>query len=268
MTDYERIERVIRFLEKNYLDQPSLATLAKVAGLSESHFHRLFSRWAGTTPKSFLKYLTARHAKELLRQSQDLLSATLSSGLSSPGRLHDLLISIDAMTPGEFKAKGLGVEILYGIHPSPFGDCLIGVTRRGICHLAFVDSDRKAATARLKRAWPKASFKPEKITTGKTIRQIFGKRKNRLSIFLKGTPFQLKVWEALLQIPPGKILSYTDIARAIGSPKSSRAVGSAVGSNTIAYLIPCHRVIRESGAMGGYHWGIPRKQAILGWEAR
>lgn len=268
MSDYERVERVIRYLEKHHLEQPSLAELAKVAGLSESHFHRLFTRWAGTTPKSFLKFLTAGHARSLLARSGDLLNVSLDSGLSGPGRLHDLFVTFEAMTPGECKAGGDGVEVRYGFHPSPFGTCLIGVTKRGVCYLAFVDGSEVKALAELRRKWPRASLRPSQAATGKAVRRIFFRRKGRkVPVVLAGTPFQLKVWEALLRIPPGRALSYAGLAGAIGAPKASRAVGTAVASNAIAYLIPCHRVIRGSGGFGQYRWGSARKQAVLAWEA-
>jgi AraC family transcriptional regulator of adaptative response/methylated-DNA-[protein]-cysteine methyltransferase len=269
MTDYERIEKVIRYLERHYLEQPSLVKLAGVAGLSEFHFHRLFTRWAGTTPKSFLKYLTANHAKSLLEDSRDLLGAAFDSGLSGPSRLHDLFVSIEAMTPGEFKAKGAGVEIKYGFHLSPFGKCLIGTTERGVCYLAFVDEREQQAVDEMKRKWPNASLKSHKTEIAKIAKKIFGGRRSgkQIPVMLTGTPFQLKVWEALIRIPPGQVLSYSDIAKAIGSPNASRAVGTALGSNTVAYLIPCHRVIRETGEFGEYHWGTARKRAVLAWES-
>ena len=267
MTDYERIEKVIRYLDCRYLEQPSLSVLAKVSGLSVFHFHRLFTRWAGTTPKSFLKFLTAKHAKELLLSSRDLLSASLESGLSGPSRLHDLIVGVDAMTPGEMKSQAEGIEIAYGTHPTPFGNCLIGITSRGICYLSFT-TNKSHAVAELRELWPKARFKSDQKKTRPVIQTIFGSSgKRKLSVVLRGTPFQLKVWEALLRIHPGAVLSYTDVADAIGNPGAARAVGTAVASNQVAYLIPCHRVIRETGILGEYRWGQMRKQAILGWEA-
>lgn len=267
MTDYEKIEKVIRHLESSYLSQPSMKELAQVAGVSEFHFQRLFSKWTGTTPKSFLQYITAKHAKHLLAESKDLLSAALDSGLSGPGRLHDLIISIEAMTPGEFKAKGAGVEIHYGVHSTPFGECLIGVTSRGICHLAFVDANLNDAILELKSNWPRAKFKRVKTETAKIVKTIFGnKRKGKLSLLLKGTPFQIKVWEALLRVPEGAVTSYSALAEVVDSPRAARAIGTAVGSNEVAYLIPCHRVIRETGVIGDYRWGTTRKRALLTWE--
>jgi AraC family transcriptional regulator of adaptative response/methylated-DNA-[protein]-cysteine methyltransferase len=273
MTDYERIERVIRHLESHYLEQPDLGALARVAGLSVFHFHRLFSRWAGITPKAFLKFLTARHAKALLRSSRDVLQASLDSGLSGPGRLHDLLVSIDGMTPGEFKNYGRGMKIRYGFHPSPFGTCAIAVTDRGICRLSFLNRDgaapRAAVLDELRSAWPNAAIRRDPRSTGRIVLKIFKRRRNstdRLPVFLVGTPFRLKVWEALLKIPAGRVLSYRDVARRIGHPRASRAVGTAVSQNPVAFLIPCHRVIRETGVIGDYRWGPGRKTAILAWE--
>ncbi|PIT98957.1 MAG: 6-O-methylguanine DNA methyltransferase [Bdellovibrionales bacterium CG10_big_fil_rev_8_21_14_0_10_45_34] len=267
MTDYERIEKVIRFLDSNYKAQPSLHELSNVAGLSEFHFQRLFCRWTGATPKSFVQYLTARHAKQLLSESRDILSTSLDSGLSGPSRLHDLIVSIEAVTPGEFKAKGSGVEIRYGFHETPFGKCLLGVTKRGVCHLTFVDLGLADAVSQMKESWPNASFKSAKAETAKVIRQMFKKSSaGKLSLFVRGTPFQIKVWEALLRIPEGSVVSYSHLAKLAGAKGASRAVGSAVGQNAISYLIPCHRVIRETGAFGEYRWGTNRKRAVLIWE--
>ena len=246
MTDYERVEKVIRYLEAHCRQQPRLEKLARVAGLSESHFHRLFSRWAGTTPKAFLKALTAAHAKQLLRESKDLLNVSLEAGLSGPGRLHDLLVTVEGVTPGEFKARGAGLEIRYGFHATDFGKCLIGVTARGICHLAFTDEkQQKSAFSELEEKWPNASLKLDSRVTARVVSQVFiPKRKNRISVFVSGSPFQLKVWEALLRIPAGQVSSYGDVAVSVGRQGACRAVGTAVGANPIAFLIPCHRVIR------------------------
>lgn len=267
MTDYERIKKVIQYLEANFQKQPSLKELSAVAGLSEFHFQRLFCRWAGTSPKSFLQFLTAKRAKQLLFESRDLLTTSLESGLSGPSRLHDLIISFEAVTPGEFKAKGAGVEIRFGVHKTPFGDCLIGITKRGVCHLAFIDGDSADAISEMKESWPQARFKSAKAETAKVVRSIFNRDGHRrLSLLLRGTPFQLKVWEALLRIPEGAVVSYGHLAELAGVPGASRAVGSAVGQNAIAYLIPCHRVIRETGVFGEYRWGASRKRAVLSWE--
>lgn len=274
MNDYERIEKVIRYLGSHYLEQPDLRTLARVAQVSEFHFHRLFSRWAGVTPKAFLKFLTAKHAKALLRQSQSVLDASLDSGLSGPGRLHDLLVSVDAVSPGEFKSYGEGMEIRYGFHPTPFGTSIIGVTTRGICHLSFLEQDsssrRASVISELKSDWPKAVLRHHPQSTRQIVSKIFDRGfrgpTQTIPVLLVGTPFRLKVWEALLKIPFGHVLSYRDVARSIGAPTSSRAVGAAVGRNPVAYLIPCHRVIHESGIVGEYRWGRLRKLALLAWE--
>jgi AraC family transcriptional regulator of adaptative response/methylated-DNA-[protein]-cysteine methyltransferase len=274
MNDYERIEKVIRYLESHYLEQPDLHTLAGIAQVSEFHFHRLFSRWAGITPKAFLKFLTAKHAKALLRESRSVLGASLDSGLSGPGRLHDLLVSVDAVSPGEFKNYGQGMEIRYGFHSTPFGTCVIGVTARGICHLSFLEHDspsrRASVLGELKSDWPKAVLRHHPQSTRQMVSNIFdgGFRSptQKIPVLLVGTPFRLKVWEALLKIPFGHVLSYRDVACSIGAPTSSRAVGAAVGKNPIAYLIPCHRVIHETGIVSDYRWGQARKVAILAWE--
>ncbi len=269
MTDYERIAKVIAYLKQRHVEQPSLADLARVADLSESHFHRLFTRWARTTPKDFLKYLTVNHAKSMLQTSRDLLSVSLDAGLSGPGRLHDLFVSVEAMSPGEFKRQGHGVEIRWSIQESPFGPCLIAVTDRGLCHLAFLDSELnpQQALEGLKKKWPQAQVVEKVKETAQTAKMIFEGQGEKLSILLGGTAFQLKVWEALLRIPSGHLASYSDIAKAIGTPGASRAVGTAIGQNSIAYLIPCHRVIRETGEFGAYRWGGERKCALLAWES-
>jgi len=275
MTDYERIERVIRYLESHYLEQPDLRTLAGVARLSEFHFHRLFSRWAGITPKAFLKFLTAKHAKALLRKSRGVLEASLESGLSGPGRLHDLLVSVDGMTPGEFKNYGQKMEIRYGFHATPFGTCIIATTARGVCHLSFVDPDspthRASMINALRSAWPKADIRHHSRSTRQIVSKIFNRRRRsqmeKLSLFLVGTPFRMKVWEALLKIPPGHVVSYQDVARWVEHPRASRAIGTALSQNPVALLIPCHRVIRSTGIVGDYRGGHLRKKAILAWES-
>ena len=271
MTDYERIENVIRHLKEHYVEQPDLRTLAGIAEVSEFHFHRLFSRWAGVTPKALVKFLTAKHAKALLRESQSVLDASLDSGLSGPGRLHDLLVSVDAVSPGEFKSYGEGMEIRYGFHSTPFGTCLIGATARGICHLSFLGQDsssRRASTIReLRSDWPKAVLHHHPQSTRELAAKIFHRgRSEKIPVLLVGTPFRLKVWEALLKIPSGHVLSYRDVARSINAPTACRAVGAAVGANPVAYLIPCHRVIHETGIVGNYRWGRARKLTMLAWE--
>lgn len=268
--DYDRIETAIRYIDAHATRQPSLKEIADSVHLSEFHFERLFSRWAGTTPQRFLRYLTKEHAKQLLNESRDLLDVTYQTGLSSPGRLHDLLVTYEAMTPGEYKQRGAGVTVTYGIHPTPFGDCLIGVTSRGICRLNFLQANTREQTiSEFQHAWRNASLIEDEAVTAPIIEQIFTDTpsKKPLTLLLKGTNFQIKVWEALLQIPAGSVVSYETIARQIGSPAAVRAVGTACGQNGIGYLIPCHRVIQKVGGLGGYRWGLPRKQAILGWEA-
>jgi AraC family transcriptional regulator of adaptative response/methylated-DNA-[protein]-cysteine methyltransferase len=268
--DYGRIEQAILFLEKNFREQPDLKEVAASVGLSEYHFQRLFSRWAGISPKRFLQFLTIEYAKQLLAESKSVLDVTYESGLSSPGRLHDLFVTCEAITPGEFKNKGEGLTISYGFHPSPFGECLLSITERGVCGLAFVqNNDQTSALEELKRNWPKSTFLEDATQTLPFVEQIFNPVKDRqaLPVILKGTNFQIKVWQALLKIPPGSVVSYDELATLIGQPGAARAVGNAVAQNPIGYVIPCHRVIRKMGVVGDYHWNPARKRAILGWEA-
>ena len=271
-TDYARIERAILFIESNVRRRPSLDEIAASAGLSPFHFQRLFRRWAGLSPKRFAQYLTATMAERSLRASGTLLDAADAAGLSGPGRLHDLIVSIHAVTPGQLKNRGEGLTIRFGVHPSPFGDCFLAVTERGICQLSFLDpNNRERAMADLKRRWTDAIILERPESTRPVAERLFGasrtSRHGPLHLFIQGTNFQVKVWEALLTIPPGAVASYQEIARRIGAPSATRAVGTAVGQNPVSYLIPCHRVIRKSGAFGQYRWGAARKQAMLGWEA-
>ncbi len=271
-SDYQRIEKVIRYLEKNFIKQPDLAELAIIAGLSEFHFQRLFSRWVGISPKRFLQFLTKEHAKRLLLDSENLLSVTYGSGLSSPGRLHDLFVRCEAVTPGEFKSGGEGIIIRYGIHPTPFGEVLLAITDRGICALYFVAAGTvDHYIEKLDHLWPKARIKENPDSTKEVVEAIFMRERWRrdqpFRLILKGTNFQIKVWEALLQIPEGNAVSYELIARSIGSPRAVRAVGSAVASNPVSYVIPCHRVIRKPGEFGSYQGGTARKKIILAWES-
>ncbi len=270
--DYQRIEQTIRFLERHAGKQPSLEEVAEHIGLSPFHFQRLFKRWAGVSPKRFLQFLTVESAKRLLRESASVLDTALEVGLSGPGRLHDLFVSVDAVTPGEFKNQGQGLELRYGFHDTPFGHCLVGQTPRGICHLGFVEQDdRQQALLVLKERWGDAAFREDAEASGKTVERIFSpdglNPSEPIQILLRGTNFQLKVWEALLRIPPGTVTSYGTLAEAIQHPRAHRAVGTAVGHNPIACLIPCHRVLRTNGEIGGYRWGTARKRAILGIEA-
>jgi AraC family transcriptional regulator of adaptative response/methylated-DNA-[protein]-cysteine methyltransferase len=271
-SDYVRIEKAIAYLEANHQEQPDLDRLARHVGLSPFHFQRLFRRWCGISPKRFLQFLTIQYAKGLLEESRSILDATFESGLSSPGRLHDLFVTVEAVTPGEYKQEGAGLEISYGIHQSPFGECLLAVTERGVCGLAFLGPlGKKEALADLASRWPKARFFERPELTSPIFRAIFPKKAHeggrKVTLYLAGTNFQLKVWEALLRIPPGRLVSYEDIAGLIGQKEATRAVGAAVGANPISYIIPCHRVIRKIGLFGDYHWGAVRKKAIIGYEA-
>lgn len=269
--DYAIVEKALRYLDENFRQQPSLSILARQVGLSEYHFQRLFTRWVGISPKRFLQFLTKEHVKTLLDQQWPLLQASYASGLSSPSRLYDLLIRTEAVTPAQYKTRGQGLTISYGFHPTPFGECLAAVTPLGLCHLSFQGAeDRKEAFAELQKRWPQAYWieEPQRVAT--TVKQIFAHWPQTilppLALHLNGTNFQLKVWEALLHIPPGTLTSYEHIAQAIGEPRAARAVGQAVAANPIALLIPCHRVIRKIGVLGNYGGGRARKKAILGWE--
>ena len=262
--DYLRIEQAILYLENHYQDQPSLEQVASNIGLSEFHFQRLFTRWAGVSPKRFLQFLTKEGAKELLSRSENLLETTHQVGLSSLGRLHDLFVTTEAVTPGEFKTGGEGVTIRYGLHASPFGKCLVAVTERGICHLGFVQSSEGAAIDNLVADWRNARMVEDSRSTAPLVSAIFDAAPGTpLHVHLRGTNFQLKVWEALLQVPTGSVTTYEGLAQRIGQPSASRAVGSAVGHNPIAVLIPCHRVIRKVGDFGNYRYGALRKKALL-----
>ncbi len=268
--DYQRIEQAIRYLEEHFLEQPDLSAAANSIGLSEYHFQRLFTRWVGISPKRFLQFLTKEHAKALLRRPVDLLEATYASGLSSPGRLHDLFVACEAVTPGEYKTHGAGLNIQYGFHQTPFGECLLARTPRGVCALAFVEPDgREQALKDLQVKWRSARLEENPSATAPLVAQIFqapDARVGTMSLLLNGTNFQIKVWEALLRIPSGAVVTYEDIALSIGMPRAARAVSNAVASNPVAVLIPCHRVIRKDGEFGGYHYGTARKKALLGWE--
>jgi AraC family transcriptional regulator of adaptative response/methylated-DNA-[protein]-cysteine methyltransferase len=269
--DYARIERAILYLNGHFAEQPGLREVAAHVRLSEYHFQRLFRRWAGISPKRFLQYLTAEHARGLLRQSHNVLEASDAAGLSGAGRLYDLMVAIHAATPGEVKNLGAGLAIEYGVHPSPFGPCFIALTPRGICAVEFVSASTRAALARLRAQWPKALLRENTRRTRPVADRLFGFRRvapgGASELYVRGTNFQVKVWEALLRIPAGSAATYEDVAAAVGAPRAARAVGTAIAQNPVALLIPCHRVIRKSGAVGEYHWGTARKQAILGWEA-
>ena len=265
---YRLIEQAIQYIEANARNQPELAQIASAVGMSEYHFQRLFTRWAGISPKRFMQFLTKEHAKGLLDKSENLLEVTHQTGLSSLGRLHDLFVNAEAVTPGEYKSRGAGVDIHYGLHPTPFGKCLIATTERGICHLGFVDGSEGKALDSLVEYWKQATMIEDYKTTAPLVNRIFldGDSTTSLKLHLRGTNFQIKVWEALLGIPSGGLTTYEHIALQVGSPRAMRAVGSAVGDNPIAYLIPCHRVIRKTGEFGNYLYGSARKKAILARE--
>jgi len=270
--EYRRIEKAIHFLEENFRRQPGLKEVARQVGLSEHHFHRLFSRWAGVSPKRFLQFLTADYARRLLRESANVLDAAHESGLTGPGRLHDLIVNVYAMTPGELKEEGAGLTIRFGVHPSPFGDCLVAVTDRGICAVSFLSAERGGdVRGKLENRWSRATFRKSQAGTKDVANRIFDpsrwKNGSPLSVIVRGTNFQVKVWEALVRIPPGCAVSYEQVASRIGAPTSARPVGSAIARNPVAFLIPCHRVIRKTGDFGEYGSGSARKKAILAWEA-
>jgi AraC family transcriptional regulator of adaptative response/methylated-DNA-[protein]-cysteine methyltransferase len=269
--DYQRIEDAIQFLELNYKRHPALKEVADSVNLSEYHFQRLFVRWVGISPKRFLQYLTKENAKRLLEESKSILDVTYETGLSSPGRLHDLFITCEAVTPGEYKNQGQDLTIRYGFHPTPFGECLLAYTKRGICNLIFVSHhDCMGALNNLSNRWLKATLMEDTDATQTLVNQMFsqyiGNGLPRLRLFLNGTNFQIKVWEALLNVPPGYVMSYEDIAFLVSAPKASQAVGNAITNNPIPVIIPCHRVIRKSGEFGNYRYGTARKKALLGWE--
>lgn len=265
---YKLIEQAIQYIEVNVRSHPSLEEIAAAVGLSEFHFQRLFTHWTGISPKRFMQFLTRENAKKLLNESASLLDTTNQVGLSSLGRLHDLFVNTEAVTPGEFKSSGAGLTIHYGVHHSPFGKCLIAATERGICSLSFVDGSEGKAIDKLVSDWNQAAMVEDYKATAPLVTRIFSNTGagQPLKLHLRGTNFQIKVWEALLNIPSGAATTYEHIATQIGKPKAIRAVGTAVGHNPIAYLIPCHRVIRKSGEFGNYLYGSARKKFILAKE--
>ena len=271
MSNYDRIALAIEYIDNHVNQQPSLDEIAAHVNLSPFHFQRLFSRWVGVSPKRFLQILTLKHAKELLQNSKPLLDISNSLGLSSGSRLYDHFVKLEAVTPGEFKTKGKDLFIEYGQHETPFGLAFIAITGRGVCRFSFPmegDSDREIE--KLYKHWPEAGISQHQGRTRKVIADMFSQKKSSakaISLLVCGTNFQVSVWRALLHIPPNNLASYSDIAHAINNPKSVRAVGQAVGANPVAFLIPCHRVIRQSGQIGGYHWGTTRKHAMHAWEA-
>ncbi len=266
--DYARVERAIAFLHAQWNDQPDLAAVAAHVGLSPAHFDRMFTRWAGVSPMRFRRFLTKEDARRRLRGGASVLDAALAVGLSGPGRLHDLFLTCEAVTPGEYKRGGAGVEIRHGFAATPFGEGLFARTASGVCALEFANgSPREAMLAALRREWPAATFVSDASGARRLAGEIFGSDAAPVRLHLRGTNFQLKVWRALLAIAPGELSSYGNLAAAIGAPTASRAVGAAVGANPVSFLIPCHRVIRGTGIFGHYRWGAARKLALCGWEA-
>jgi AraC family transcriptional regulator, regulatory protein of adaptative response / methylated-DNA-[protein]-cysteine methyltransferase len=268
-TDYQRIEKAIHYIQENFQKQPELDDVAKSVYLSPYHFQRMFKEWAGVSPKKFLQYISLEHAKKLLKQHVSVADASYETGLSSPGRLHDLFISIEGITPGEYKNGGENLQINFSYAETPFGDIIIASTQKGICHIAFLNGEVDELK-NLKQYFPNASFHQKTDLLQQNALKIFTddwSNLKKIKLHLKGTAFQLKVWQALMHIPFGGISTYADLAKKIDIPNASRAVGTALGNNPIAYLIPCHRVIKSTGVIGNYHWGSTRKTAILGWEA-
>lgn len=266
---YKRIADAIEYIKENFKTQPSLDAIAEKVHLSPAHFQRLFTEWAGTSPKKFLQYISLEHAKKILKDDQaTLFDTAFETGFSSPSRLHDLFVNVEGMTPAEYKNGGRDLRINYSFAESPFGSVMVASTDKGVCYMAF-EEDEGEALSKLKLKFPNAQFQPKSDQNQQNALFIFSHGENDLSeikLHLKGTDFQLKVWESLLKIPLGKLSTYGSIASQIGNPNASRAVGTAIGSNPVAYLIPCHRVIQSTGKFDGYHWGTTRKTAILGWE--
>ncbi len=273
--DYALVREAIRFLSNAWTEQPSLDDLATHLGLGPTHVQKLFKRWCGLSPKEFVQAITLDHARRMLTQSASVLSTAHEVGLSGGGRLHDLFVTHEAMTPGDVKRRGDGLDIAYGFHPTPFGEAVVLATPRGVAGLAFVDEDagqsREDALADMTRRWPAARFSLAPAMTAPHAARIFDQaragRPQPVRLILIGTDFEVRVWEALLRIPLGRAVTYADIARHLGQPTASRAVGSAVGRNPISFVVPCHRVLRSDGNLGGYHWGLTRKRALIGWEA-
>ena len=270
--DYDVVRRALAFITAEWKRQPEIEEIAAHVGLSTSHLHHVFRNWAGLSPKAFLQAITLDHARALLRDSASVLDAALETGLSGPGRLHDLFVTHEAMSPGEWKAGGAGLVLRYGFHPSPFGEAIVVATPRGLAGIGFVDGeDRAAALADMVRRWSKACFVEDAAATAALARRAFDPTEwtadRPLRVILIGTDFEVRVWEALLAIPLGGATTYSDVARRIGRPTAARAVGAAVGRNPISFVVPCHRVLGRSGALTGYHWGVTRKRAMLGWEA-
>jgi AraC family transcriptional regulator of adaptative response/methylated-DNA-[protein]-cysteine methyltransferase len=270
--DYDVVRRAIGHIRGHWREQPAIEAIAEAAGVTPTELHHLFRRWAGLTPKAFLQALTLDGARQLLRDSASVLDATYEVGLSGPGRLHDLFVTHEAMSPGEWKTGGEGLTVRFGFHPSPFGSALVMATERGLAGLAFADpGEEPAALADMKRRWPRATYVEDSARTAAVAKRIFDpaqwQESQPLRVVLIGTDWEVRVWEALMQIPMGRLVTYSDIAGKVRSPAAARAVGAAVGKNPVSFVVPCHRVVGKSGELTGYHWGITRKRAMLGWEA-
>jgi AraC family transcriptional regulator of adaptative response/methylated-DNA-[protein]-cysteine methyltransferase len=270
--DYDVVRRAIGHIRGHWREQPEIEAIAEAAGVTPTELHHLFRRWAGLTPKAFLQALTLDGARQLLRDSASVLDATYEVGLSGPGRLHDLFVTHEAMSPGEWKTGGEGLTVFFGFHPSPFGSALVMATERGLAGLAFADpGEERAALADMKARWPRAAYVEDSARTAAIARRIFDssqwQQNKPLRVVLIGTDWEVRVWETLLQIPMGRLTTYSDIASKIHKPAAARAVGAAVGKNPVSFVVPCHRVVGKSGDLTGYHWGITRKRAMLGWEA-
>jgi AraC family transcriptional regulator, regulatory protein of adaptative response / methylated-DNA-[protein]-cysteine methyltransferase len=270
--DYAVVRRAIAYISEHWRAQPEIEEIAYAVGVTPDELHHLFRRWAALTPKAFVQALTLNHARALLRNSASVLDASYEVGLSGPGRLHDLFVTHEAMSPGEWKSGGEGMTLRYGFHPSPFGSALTIVTERGLAGLAFADSgEEQAVLGDMQRRWPRAQFIEDLPRTAQVARRVFEpalwRCEQPLRIVLIGTDFEVRVWDALLKVPMGRATTYSDIAAKLGKPKASRAVGAAVGKNPVSFVVPCHRVIGKAGDLTGYHWGLTRKRAMLGWEA-
>ena len=266
--NYHRVAEAIHYLSAHYKQQPTLEEVAAQVNLSPFHFQRIFTDWAGISPKKFLQFLTVEELKKELLSANNVADAAENVGLSAQSRVYDLFVNIESVTPQEYKSQGEGVHIEYGFHTTPFGECFIAHTRKGICALSFADDDRNIILEEFAAQWENAVITNDQSSTEKLVEQLFEKplQQKQLKLLLKGTKFQVKVWEALLKIPFGSVSTYSHIAAAVGQPGAMRAVGSAVGANPVAFIIPCHRVIRSEGLIGQYHWGATRKKAMIGWE--
>lgn len=270
--DYDVVRKAIGHIRGHWRDQPEIEAIAEAAGVTPTELHHLFRRWAGLTPKAFLQALTLDGARKLLRDSASILDATYEVGLSGPGRLHDLFVTHEAMSPGQWKTGGEGLTVSFGFHPSPFGSALVMATDRGLAGLAFADpGEERAALADMKGRWPRAAYVEDSARTAAIARRIFDpaqwNAKEPLRVVLIGTDWEVRVWEALLDIPMGRLMTYSSIASKLAAPNAARAVGAAVGKNPVSFVVPCHRVVGKAGDLTGYHWGITRKRAMLGWEA-